>query len=229
MKRILVVTAAVAALGFVTSAYAADMPVKAPMAAPVPVYNWTGLYVGGVAGFVTDFNPVWDNGITTANLTGNTRFSAGGTVGYNWQMNSWLLGVEADWAWTDASASTSSGGCGGSPCTTTINNVGTARGRVGYLLRPALLVYGTGGYAWANIHHTFLTSDIRTTDGGWVVGGGAEWMLDPHWTVKAEYLRLSLNSTLACGAPTCFANVNTHRTDANMFRVGANYLFNWPR
>src|SRR5579864_4258405 len=153
MRKIAVVAAAVAAFGIVNSAGAADMPVKAPMMA-APVYNWTGLYVGGVAGFITDFNPVWDNGVATANLTGNTRFSAGGTVGYNWQMNSWLLGVEADWAWTDAWASTSSGGCAGSPCTTTINNLGTARGRVGYLLRPALLVYGTGGFAWARVHNT---------------------------------------------------------------------------
>jgi len=74
-----------------------------------------------------------------------------------------------------------------------------------------------------------LTSDIHTTDDGWVFGGGAEWMLDPHWTVKAEYLRLSLKSTLACPTPICTLNVNMNRTDANMIRVGANYLFNWPR
>ena len=196
-----------------------------------PVYNWNGLYVGGIVGVVTNFDPVWSNGVPAADATlgGNSRGTIGGTIGYNWQMASWILGLEADWSWANTSSSTTTAGCAGNPCTTTMNNVGTARARIGYLVMPSLLIYGTGGFAWAGIHNTFLTADIRTTDSGYTFGGGAEWMFAPHWTVKAEYLRLHLNDTLACGVPPCGLPVNATHMNADMFRVGANYLFNWPR
>src|SRR5690349_25134518 len=96
------------------SAFAADIAVKAPLPAPVPVYNWTGWYVGVNAGASfgkakTDFN----NGpITIANTTGESATSApftitdtsypdgfigGGQIGYNWQWSPLIvLGLEAD-------------------------------------------------------------------------------------------------------------------------------------
>src|SRR5881296_586308 len=52
MKKLLLASTAVGALAIAGPALAADIPVKAPPAvAPVPVFTWTGCYIGGHAGF----------------------------------------------------------------------------------------------------------------------------------------------------------------------------------
>lgn len=103
------IVAAAALVG--TRAFAADMPLKAPPP-PVPVYDWTGFYVGG------NFGYGWGDPRTTAAGSGTTviqpafpasfaftdsntapvRGALGGIqVGYNYQFNpKWLLGLEAD-------------------------------------------------------------------------------------------------------------------------------------
>src|SRR5271167_4269260 len=88
-------------------ASAADMPLKAPPAAPPPVYSWTGFYVGGNAGVGwnrgnTDVNPL-PNAATFVNLLQQTLNTnprgafAGGQIGANWQIGSVVVGAEFDW------------------------------------------------------------------------------------------------------------------------------------
>jgi outer membrane immunogenic protein len=132
MKKV-AITTAVAAL-IAARAFAADMPVKAPPPAPVPVYNWTGFYTGLNAGWS------WGKQDTTVNFPGpapgftlvvpgvpnpgvippNEQFPAplafqetthpigaiGGVQGgYNWQAASnWILGIEADFQASGESA-----------------------------------------------------------------------------------------------------------------------------
>jgi outer membrane immunogenic protein len=88
------------------AAQAADMPLKAPPPAPPPMYNWTGFYIGGHIGgawlggnFHDRFDPAFncdafcfdDGGIGHHN---NGRFIAGGQLGFNYQVNQWVWGVE---------------------------------------------------------------------------------------------------------------------------------------
>jgi outer membrane immunogenic protein len=113
MKKLTTAIAAIALIG--TSAFAADMAVKAPPPAPAPVYNWTGWYVGVNAGasfgnVKTDFNApaaITANagsgpGSLPADLAGSDRtypsgFIGGGQIGYNWQLSPiWVVGLEAD-------------------------------------------------------------------------------------------------------------------------------------
>lgn len=97
-------------LGMVASAGAADVPVytKAP-----PLYNWTGLYIGGNVGYG------WDRSNTTETFTDpaivlatvNPSFNldgviGGGQVGYNWQSGPWVLGIEGDLQATGQSGGT---------------------------------------------------------------------------------------------------------------------------
>src|ERR1700722_3270123 len=102
MKRVVLALAGLASLG-VTSALAADMPVKAPMVAPV-ANTWTGFYVGASLG------GQWLNysgtilaapagvGATRSQNTASVR--AGGYAGYNWQIGPrWVVGLEGDYAW----------------------------------------------------------------------------------------------------------------------------------
>ena len=69
--------------------------------------------------------------------------------------------------------------------------MGTVRGRVGYAF-DQVLIYGTGGYAWADNRMTASSLGVSVSDShihsGWTVGAGVEVMFAPKWSVKAEYL-----------------------------------------
>src|ERR1700761_7958655 len=102
MKKLLL-AGAIASM-FATNAFAADLPVKAPPIV-VPVWNWTGFYVGvnggyswgrsntSIAPFVSPF-PIAAFAPFRQNVDGGV---GGGQVGYNWQLDpKWLIGFEAD-------------------------------------------------------------------------------------------------------------------------------------
>jgi len=168
------VPAAVAVVGFVSGASAADLPVKAPVAAPPPVVlnSWTGFYIGanvggGWSSRSVDYAPN-DPALSAlfANadfrpppLSFNTSGVLGGLqLGYNWHLNrNWLVGLEADFDWSGmkGSASTTFGGV---PITTTVDEhikwFGTVRARLGYLPMDNLLAYVTGGFAYGQVEHT---------------------------------------------------------------------------
>lgn len=110
MGKIAVATAAVAAL-IGTSAWAADMAVKAPLAPASQLYNWSGFYVGINAGghWSIDNDPAYisfNNNFIPGNVDllnqlapvdlKPSGFAGGVHVGYNWQMTNWVYGIEAD-------------------------------------------------------------------------------------------------------------------------------------
>jgi outer membrane immunogenic protein len=171
--------------------------------APVSVYNWTGFYVGIEGG------GGWGSAQQTDPLGFNAGYEVsgglvGGTVGYNWQINRLVLGLEADESWADIRGSTNTVICGGAPpnCSSNLRSVGTFRGRVGWaglLWWNNVMPYVTGGLAWGSLHGS--EGDIlahgafgsgTTTRAGWTLGGGIEAMLTPNWTVKLEYLYVDL-------------------------------------
>ena len=112
MKKLLLATVALMALGVVAPASAADMPVKAAPPPPVaPIYNWTGFYIGAhVGGAWTDTD--WFYACSARNLLippcglaqgGHSASSwlAGGQVGFNYQVGRFVWGIEADFSATD--------------------------------------------------------------------------------------------------------------------------------
>ena len=165
MKKLATAIAAIALIG--TPAFAADMAVKAPPAAPAPVPTWTGFY-GGI-----QFGGAWsdeavnyspNDPAAAAVLSGNAvspsqpaangyRIPQSGPVdgfeaGYNWQAGSnWLVGVEADFSWAgmDGKASgVSTIGFGNLQTTAAQQSTdwyGTVRGRLGWLATPNLLLF----------------------------------------------------------------------------------------
>ena len=223
MKRILLASAAMLALtGLVGTANAADLPrqmyTKAPPMA-APYYNWTGFYVGVNGG------GGW--GSADWNSTGSSDVSGGlvgGTVGYNWQFGTWVLGAEGDIDWADISGSTTSGCIGGTSCTTQNNWLGTARGRVGYAF-DRWMPYLTGGAAFGDVQasHPGFTG-MTSTQVGWTVGAGVEFAVVSNVTAKLEYLHYDL------GSFNCGMNCNGFVTDnvnfnANVVRGGVNVHF----
>src|ERR1700730_10201372 len=127
------------ALGFlaVVPAMAADMraaPVftKAPIMAPV--FSWTGCYIGGNAG------GLWAKKDWTNALPGPAESSvsvnswlAGGQVGCNYQVSTWVFGIQGDYDWTNANASATDVFFGGATTDQTkIKSLASVTGRVGY-------------------------------------------------------------------------------------------------
>jgi outer membrane immunogenic protein len=189
----------------------------------------------------------------------------GGEFGYNWQMGQVVLGFEADISGSTISGGTFTSGAravAGFPANTVavsasanakVDYLGTVRGRAGLLFMPPLLTYLTGGLAYGGASsNTTLAESVDgpcscgnfpavhgATSGprlGWIVGGGVEYMLAPHWTVKAEYLFYDLGSvtyalppivqTGAAGIPFFGATTASHIAfNGNIARAGVNFGF----
>ncbi|ARN82879.1 outer membrane protein [Methylocystis bryophila] len=105
-----------------------------------------------------------------------------------------------------------------------LNWFGSVRGRLGYILAPTLLLYGTAGFAYGDVT-AFNVSRTRT---GWTAGGGAEWSFlpDSRWTAKIEYLFTDFGSSSANGNWAWGGGVSQHAT-LNLVRVGLNYRLSW--
>jgi outer membrane immunogenic protein len=151
-------------------------------------------------------------------LANKSGFIGGAEIGYNYQFNNWVAGIEADIQGIAGQAVngsiTSTSGSLNSTLTGSMDTrwLGTLRGRLGFLPTPTLLVYGTGGLAYGEVSaSTSLSqSDSSTSptftgsgsggDGfaelvtGWTAGGGVEWMFTQNWSVKVEYLHYDLGS-----------------------------------
>jgi outer membrane immunogenic protein len=224
------------ALGFPLAAQAADMSFKAAPAAPIP--TWTGPYVGLNLGWARQ--DATSDYTIPANLLGTTLFAptqgfgllptsssqsgdnvlGGITLGYNFQRDRVVYGVEADAMGTNLNGrfdqTTSAFAFPDLRTTTTTKTdfLATIRGRLGSLITPDTLLYGTAGLAIGHVKgnttiEPFLpgagTSECATNAfcsagsasrflAGWTAGAGAEKQFGPKWSAKIEYLYYDLGS-----------------------------------
>src|SRR6266480_1736810 len=235
MKKFLLATVALVALGATVPALAADLGARAPYTkAPVYaalIYNWTGFYIGGHVGgaFSSDNN---FNGLTTGN-NGNGRFLGGLQGGADYQFApNWVVGAEAQYSWL---ANNNNGALfpGGVLVTSRNNELGSVTGRVGYTWGPALL-YAKGGYAFRDNNNIGVTvagvPAAFTTNGrhqdGYTVGAGLEYMFAPSWSAKAEYQYYDFGSTTFTTGPAAIVG-KRFRDDDHTVKLGVNYRFGW--
>jgi outer membrane immunogenic protein len=233
-----------AALAFAQLAVAADLPRKAPVYVPPPVYNWTGFYVGVNAGGSIGRDPttITQSGLgpgsfISSNTMSPAGFIGGGQLGYNYQFApNWVVGVEGDFQGASQKDSSCFLDCGGDIFfgqTVTVNQklewFATARARLGYT-NGDWLWYVTGGGAWAKVHNDLAISGIffgsaNFNQNGWVVGGGVETHLGGNWTGKLEYLYMDLGSLhdLATSVPPLLTASQTSDIRDHIVRVGLNY------
>jgi outer membrane immunogenic protein len=221
-------------------------------AAPGPVANWTGFYIGGNAGGILGRNPSNYNNLVAGGGNINETFhvmprgfAGGAQAGYNWQTGAWVYGVEADIQGTNARDQDACVTWCGAFATAvgvkqTLPWFVTARGRVGYAVGPTL-VYATGGYARGAIHTTITTivppvnvNELKHTQGGYTVGGGIEMPFElfgwfgRNWTVKTEYLYIDLGGSAdVYGIASAGGTPQFFSTEmrAHVFRTGINYRF----
>jgi outer membrane immunogenic protein len=231
MKRWFIGISAAASL-LATGALAADLPVKQPVytKAPVyvdPVYDWTGFYVGGNIGYSwglsSDTSTITNTAgtvlDTSAGSTGLDGIVGGGQIGYNWQMQRMVIGLEADIQGSDEKGSRSFT-CPTGICTPPVGGFlalvipgpavpvtlsqkidwfGTVRGRVGVLVDPKVLLYATGGLAYGQVDSSATIgivptafSAVSSTNVGYTVGAGIEGVIGGNWTARLEYLYVDL-------------------------------------
>jgi len=253
MKRVMF-AAAVALIA--APAFAADLPPARPAPAPayippvVPIYNWSGIYIGVNVGaaFVSQGAP--NNTVATGPLAGtpsgavstsSTGIAAGGQVGINFQNGPWVFGVEGDADYL-SNKSTTFGRFAATGATNshvfTLDVLSTVRGRVGYAFDRAL-IYGTGGFAMGDYSTTrtqltgtapFGTATPGTAESfsalrfGWTAGGGLEYALGDNWTVRAEYLFVDLQS-LTYTFPLANIRQATQDEFVHVVRAGLNFKF----
>ncbi len=230
-KKLLSLLTVALSFGFVQAASAADMPVKMPVkAAPVAApFNWTGCYVGAVAGYGwgssdQDFfngNPA----IRGTHVDGGT---VGGTIGCNYQTGNWVFGVENDLAWADFKGSDPDIQNAAFTIGTKTTWLDTLRGRVGYAFAN-YLVYATGGVAFTDVKAFESVAGvpeetISKSRTGWALGGGFEYAFDRNWSAKAEYLHIDFGSSDATGFVN-YSNKARVTLTEDIVRVGLNYRF----
>jgi outer membrane immunogenic protein len=236
MKRVLLIAGALALFAG-SQALAADLPQPAPIPkAPAtylpPVFSWTGFYLGINGGYGFGQSS-WNDGFDLPTGNFNTSgFLVGGTIGGNYQIGSFVIGVEGDGDWNDARGTTFNGGCFFFGCTTQSDWLATIRGRAGFAW-DRVLFYGTGGVAFCDIRATSgslpFTSGTQT---GWTAGAGIEWAFAPNWTGKVEYLFVDLGNftcpAVSCGGGTLAVPLaDTVKFNENIIRAGINYKFGW--
>jgi outer membrane immunogenic protein len=175
----------------------------------------------------------------------------GANVGYNLQINQWVVGLEGSVDGTSLSTSTNAslpilGGLFNVNANTSANIEGSIRGRVGIAWDRAL-IYATGGVAFGgfNTNYSIYGTDVfgntfagqnsfSNTRVGWTVGGGIQYAVTNNWSVRAEYRYTdfgSINNGLFPGIASfdpllTGANLNDNRhLTQNQVQVGFDYKF----
>jgi outer membrane immunogenic protein len=226
MKR--VVFACLAVLGLAATADAADLPRRydpVPQRAFVPVYNWTGFYIGAHGGYGWA-DTGWTDTVIPGSFGHNSDgFLAGGQIGFNYQINTLVFGIEGDLSWADISGGTSSPRFGGETFDSRIDWMGTLTGRVGFAL-DNWLIYGKGGFAWANdnLSYTFpgFAGSSEATRTGWTLGAGVEYGFWNNWSAKLEYNYMDFGSRTVTYAPAVSFDVDQQ---VHAVKLGLNYRF----
>lgn len=157
-----IVLALLASVAFLSVAQATDV-LPTPTQGATLASRWSGLYAGANVGY--DFGNSGFNGVSGV--------SGGLLAGYNFQPAPWIVvGLEADAGYANG-------------------YLGTLRGRLGVPVMPALLVYGTGGFAFGTPTLTQV-HPFTNVSTGWSAGAGAEYALTSNLSLRAEWLYYDL-------------------------------------
>src|SRR5258708_3728085 len=198
MKKMLLTATALTAVVSGT-AMAADM--RPPRAAPVytkappmmPVFTWTGCYVGGNGGGLFAKKD-WTSSAGFAESSVNINsWLAGAQVGCNYQTGPVVFGVQGDFDWTNANGSANDSTFPGFAVSdqTNVKSLASVTGRIGYAW-DRFLIYGKGGGAWVKddfsaVSSAGFASSASETRTGWTAGAGGEYAFTDFLTGFVEY------------------------------------------
>lgn len=226
---------------------------KAPVA-PL-AWTWAGFYLGAHGGYGWADDPftrtpalLLGGQVAFPQLAGvkSSGWVAGFHAGANWQSRSMVGGLELDISATDINGATSNtAGVVRVTQFDKLDPVGSVRARLGYLVTPDVLLYGTGGLGWTQFSTTtsyapgFVPASLPSQSWrfGWVAGGGVEARLgNSNWLGRIEYLHYdfgtsgSLTGNAFAFNPPLATSValSSGRLTADVVRAGLSYKLNWP-
>ena len=221
------------------TAFAAE-PLPAPP--PVPIFTWTGIYLGGQIGyawrndniFYNAFDPVSGLAFCPIVSSSPSGVIGGAHVGFDYQIDKpgggFVLGIEGSVDGTSLrnTVATGFGAFGGSSVSASTNAdiQGSIRGRFGIagIAGERLLAYATGGVAFGGFNTSYAISgpaffgsnSFSNTRVGWTAGGGIDYAVTNNWSVFAEYRYTSFgtvgNTQLAAAALPADGSLNVTRT-----------------
>ncbi len=253
MKKILFLQVAALAGSLVTSAIAADLPMKAEMPV-VPAFSWTGCYLGGHIGAGRGTKDMTDpvllvqdtlagagttTGVTTVTTT-PTGAVIGGQIGCDYQFaGNAVIGIEGTASGTTMKGSSLVGlpaGLAGDTALVQANNdfLVSVTGRIGYAF-DTVLVYARGGVAVAGDKYdvsggTFNGGGPFHFQGvdnryGWIAGGGVDWAFTRHWSMNVEYDYYGFGSgnILMTDQFSALSNTVNVRQSVQVVKVGFNF------
>jgi outer membrane immunogenic protein len=232
---------------------AADLPARTYTKAPtvVPVYNWTGCYIGVNVGggsnreTYTNVNP---NRLPNFDLGSERANGAmgGGQVGCDYQISNWVIGAQGMFDATGFKGSNHVVPAFGSSqfpnifdLSSSASWAATATARLGYAIEPQLLVYARGGAAWMRSSLNYAITGMGVVDtytaaetrAGWTIGGGLEYLIAPNWSISVEYIHMDFGSSTLTTQGVVVANGSepiriSRQSDA--VTLGVDYRFGLP-
>lgn len=242
-----VVGIVLATLALAGSSNAADLPrvaYKAPP--PVPLFSWTGFYIGVHAGAGWGLKEATFTGAGGATRTDNqyliSGFLGGAQVGANYQFGPWVLGAEAQFSWSGVDGKDGCAAQAPAPllnCRTRVDWLGTAAARFGFAF-DRTMVFVKGGGAWVHDNHdvTYFAAPFagvraEETRWGWMFGTGIEHAFFGNWSAKVEYDYLDFGTTTVTfpglagiGFNAPFPNDTVDiRQRIHLVKFGVNYRF----
>ena len=239
MRKFLLGTVGLLALGIAAPASAADMAVKAPPPAPLPViYNWSGFYIGANGGWGQSHN-CWDFVLVTGPFRDGCRDLSGGVIGgqigYRWQASQWVFGVEAQGDWADFSNTRISLFDNTLSTRVKTDGIGLFTGQIGYAWNAALFYVKGGAAVTSNRFDIFDTPtgiglvSASSTRWGGAIGVGFEYGFSPNWSFGVEYDHLFMgnaNNSFTV-ADIRLAGILNNRVsqDVDMVTLRLNYRF----
>jgi outer membrane immunogenic protein len=215
------------------------------------IYNWSGFYAGGNAGWGTSHD-CWTRTSTAGaaiartaegchNASGGT---VGGQIGYRWQSNNWVFGLEAQGNWADLNGRHVSLSVPVLTHDSRLDAFGLFTGQIGYAW-DATLLYVKGGAAVTSNRYRSLftgtgvqvTENVNDTRWGGVVGVGLEYGFAPNWSLGFEYDHIFMGNSnhdyISTGADprapagTVYGNDNI-RQDVDLVTARINYRWGGP-
>jgi outer membrane immunogenic protein len=242
MKKFLLATVGLIALGISAPASAADLAARPYTKAPPPmvaaIYDWSGFYIGANGGWGESHN-CWDFLTATGAVIGDgcrdrSGGLVGGQIGYRWQAGTWVFGLEAQGDWADLSNTRISVINPAFSTRVRTDGIGLFTGQIGYAWNASLLYVKGGAAVTGNrfdILDTLRGVSLASADAtrwGASVGVGFEYGFTPNWSVGVEYDHLFMghaNNSFSIVNPIVAGAINRINQDVDMVTLRVNYRF----
>lgn len=234
MNRFAVLLAATALASPALAADIINEEPPAPVAEIAPIYDWSGLYIGGQAGAAfggskgaAGIDGAFPDAFVTFRDSDNVGFAGGGHIGYDFQFSNIIVGGVADFNYIDRSRAAGvaledfSGDGAVYANDVDVKFYGTVRGKVGYAM-DRFAVYATGGLAYGDVKNdaygdetltsvsgtTYdVSSDTDKKSVGYSVGAGADFLATQDVSFGLEYLYTDLGKAKSRADFTSFGPV----------------------